>query len=218
MTALRLVIGNKNYSSWSLRPWLAMKAKGVSFSEELIALDMPDTSARIRAINPAGRVPVLVDGDLVIWESLAILEYLAEKFPETHFWPQDGKARALARCVAHEMHAGFMALRQACPMNLRREPKPLAVPEAVLQDVARIQALWRQCRRQFGAQGPFLFGEFSNADAMFAPVVTRLHTYQLPVDDDTRAYMQMILAHPAFLEWRDAGVQEKWVIAADEVK
>jgi glutathione S-transferase len=103
-------------------------------------------------------------------------------------------------------------------MNLRREPKPLAVPEAVLQDVARIQTLWRQCRAQFGAQGPFLFGEFSNADAMFAPVVTRLHTYQLPVDDDTRAYMQMILAHPAFLEWRDAGVQEKWVIAADEVK
>lgn len=217
MADLHITIGNKNYSSWSLRPWIAMREKGLEFAETIIPLDQEDTASRILAGNPAGRVPFLKHNGLIIWESLAILEYLADAFPDKGFWPKDRAARALARCVANEMHAGFHALRQAAPMNLRRPKKPLKVDTPVLENVKRIEAIWRQCRKGFGAGGPFLFGEFSNADAMYAPVVTRLDTYMLPVGDDTRAYMEAVMATGAFREWKKAALAESWIVPSDEV-
>lgn len=217
MSDLHLIIGNKNYSSWSLRPWLAMKALDIPFRETLIPLDLPDTAQRIREHSGAGRVPVLRHGDIVVWESLAILEYLAETFPGKGIWPADRAARARARAIASEMHAGFSSLRDQCPMNLHRPRKPAVLSPETLKDVARIEQIWRECRQGFGREGDFLFGEFSAADAMYAPVVTRFDTYDIPVADDTRAYMKVILGHPAFLAWREAGLKETWRIEHDEV-
>lgn len=217
MADLHITIGNKNYSSWSLRPWIAMREKGLEFGETIIPLDQEDTASRILAGNPAGRVPFLKHNGLLIWESLAILEYLADAFPDKGFWPKDRAARALARCVANEMHAGFQALRNACPMNLRRPKKQLVVPETVLLNVQRIEAIWRQCRETFGDGGPFLFGEFCNADAMYAPVVTRFDTYMLPVADDTREYMDAVMGTRAFREWKEAALKESWIVPSDEV-
>ena len=174
---LQLVIGNKNYSSWSFRPWLAMKVARIAFEETVIPLDAPDFKSRLTALSGAGKVPVLIEGDTRVWESLAILEYLAEKFPEASLWPRDAQARAHARAISAEMHAGFQALRRELPMNMRRpvKPHPLAVDAAA--DVARIEAIWSDCRRRFGQGGPFLYGAFGAADAMYAPVVSRFHTY-----------------------------------------
>jgi glutathione S-transferase len=217
MTDLHLVIANKNYSSWSLRPWLAMAEKGVAFRESLIRLDEPGTAAEIARHSPSGRVPVLIHDGLHIWESLAILEYLAELYPDHGFWPRERSARALARSVCNEMHAGFMALRQACPMNLRRPRKPVAVSDGVLANVARIEAIWAQCRATHGKGGPFLFGEFSNADAMYAPVVTRLDTFALPVSAASREYMDAVMATAAFRRWKEAALAEPWIVPSDEV-
>jgi glutathione S-transferase len=170
---LQLVIGNKNYSSWSFRPWLAMKVARIAFEETVIPLDAPDFKSRLTALSGAGKVPVLIEGDTRVWESLAILEYLAEKFPEASLWPRDAQARAHARAISAEMHAGFQALRRELPMNMRRpvKPHPLAVDAAA--DVARIEVIWSDCRRRFGQGGPFLHGAFGAADAMYAPVVSR---------------------------------------------
>ena len=217
MSKLHLVIGNKNYSSWSLRPWMALTMAGIPFGETVVLLDRPDTGRKIAAHSPSGRVPVLKDGKLVVWESLAILEYLADRFPKKNLWPQKADARAMARAVSCEMHAGFSALRNACPMNLRRPIRPVPLSAAVRKDVARIEELWRDCRKQFGKGGRFLFGGFSNADAMFAPVVTRFDTYAIKVAPDTRAYMDAMLATPAFQKWRAAALKEKWVVPSDEV-
>ncbi len=214
---MKLVIGNKNYSSWSLRPWLAMRHLDIPFEEVLIPLDQPDTKARILTHSPGGKVPVLVDGDLTVWESLSILEYLAEKFPEKGVWPVPPAARAHARSITCEMHAGFMALRSACPMNLRKQFAYRDRGADVTRDAVRLQQMWAECRRRFGREGPFLYGRFSAADAMFAPVVTRFETYSIPVDDEVRAYMDAVLSTPAFLEWKAAGVQEPWVLEHDEV-
>jgi glutathione S-transferase len=214
---LHLIIGNKNYSSWSLRPWLAMSVLGIPFRETVIPLDMADTAARIGEHSGAGRVPVLHDGGLTVWESLAILEYLAERFPQAGLWPAETRARAIARAIACEMHASFTALRNACPMNLRRPRKAIALDDAVQKDVARILEIWRQCRKSFGKGGAFLFGGFSAADAMYAPVVTRLDTYDIAVDDDARAYMEAIMSLPAFRQWKAAGAAEPWRIEHDEV-
>lgn len=217
MNDLHLIIGNKNYSSWSLRPWLAMTVGGLSFRETVILLDEPDTAQRIREHSRSGRVPVLHHGDISVWESLAIIEYVAETFPNANIWPKAKKARAVARAVASEMHSGFAALRRTCPMNLRRPKKAVTMDEATKNDIAAIQALWRSCRNEFGQDGPFLFGHFTGADAMFAPVVTRFETYDVPVDDDTREYMNAVEGLPAFQAWRKAGLEEPWRVPSDEV-
>jgi glutathione S-transferase len=214
---LRLIIGNKNYSSWSLRPWFAMTVAGIPFEEELIPLHTPEFKVRLAVVSPAGRVPVLIDGDVHVWESLAILEYLHEKFPQAKLWPQDAKGRAHARVVANEMHAGFVPLRNACPMNLLRPVTTPGLAADVQANVARIDAMWSDCRARFGAAGgPFLFGAFTAADAMYAPVVSRFRTYGIAVSEPSRAYMEAILALPAWRAWHDAAARETWVLPHDE--
>jgi glutathione S-transferase len=212
---LELVIGNKNYSSWSLRPWLAMRAVGLEFSESVIPLDHDDTRSRILARSPAGRVPVLRDGDVIVWESLAICEYIAEANPA--LWPEDATARAAARAVAAEMHAGFMELRKAMPMNCRRAPAKISTTPEIDADIARVFDIWRDCRTRFGADGDFLFGAFSIADAMFAPVVSRLHVYDVDMDAVCDAYRNAVLNHPAMREWLDGAKAEAWLIDRLEV-
>ena len=199
---LTLVIGSRRFSSWSLRPYLALKAAGAEFAEVEITLRQPDTKARILEWSPSGKVPLLVHGELKVWDSLAICEYLAELFPAARLWPADREARAVARAVAAEMHSGFPALRSACPMDLGEAPA-VAITEEVAKDAARIRALWGDCRQRFGTGGPFLFGQFTIADAMYAPVVTRFTTYGLEQDAISRAYCDAVWALPAMREWRD---------------
>jgi glutathione S-transferase len=215
--ALELVIGNKNYSSWSLRPWIAMKAAGIRFDETVIPLDAPDFKQRVGKLTPAGKVPVLIDGGLPIWESLAILEYLAEKFPEAELWPADTVARAHARALSAEMHAGFAPLRRHCPMNIRRLPKPRQLTAEVEGDVKRIDTMWADCRARFGKGGSFLFGGFGAADAMYAPIVSRLHTYGMDVSSAARSYMDAVMALPGWAEWTAAARREPWVMQRCEV-
>jgi len=213
--ALHLIIGNKNYSSWSFRPWLAMKVAGIAFAETVVSLDAPDFKARVTALNGAGKVPVLIDGEARIWESLAILEYLAEKFPGAGLWPAAPAARAHARAVSSEMHAGFASLRRRLPMNVWRPVIPRALDEAAA-DVARIDAIWSECRARFGAGGPFLYGAFGAADAMYAPVVWRFHTYAVGVSAAARDYMRAHMTLPAWREWREAAIREPWVLPNNE--
>lgn len=212
---MRLYIANKNYSSWSFRPWVAMKAKGVGFEEVLTPFDDDAGNPKFREFSPTGKVPALVDGDVTIWESLAILEYLADRFPQKGFWPDEAAARAVARAVACEMHAGFTALRNACPTNWRRPVRAIEIGDGVRRDVARIEALWAGCLEKSG--GPFLFGEFCNADAMYAPVVNRLEVYALSDHPAVVAYSGAMKALPAWIEWEEAGRAEPWIIPADEV-
>ena len=186
---------------------------GIPFEEELIRFDFPGGNAAIRAVSPTGKVPVLRDGDLLIWESLAILEYAAERAPA--LWPADPAARARARAAASEMHGGFGALRAECPMNMARTPAPIPVSEAVRADVARIETLWSECLDASG--GPFLFGEFSNADAMFAPVVNRLEVYALSDHDAVRSLSAAMKALPHWQAWERAGRAEPWIVEEDEV-
>ncbi|HWK97606.1 MAG TPA: glutathione S-transferase family protein [Pseudolabrys sp.] len=215
--SLKLVIGNKNYSSWSMRPWIAMKAAGIAFEEILIPLYGPGSAEAILKYSPAGKVPILHDGDFAVWDSLAILEYLAEKFPDAQLWPSDAQARARARSVSAEMHSGFQALRQHCTMNLWLPPKPRPMPDEVYANMKRIETIWAECRAQYGQGGPFLFGKrFGNADAMYAPVVARFRNYGLPVGPATLAYMDAVMATPAWQEWEGAGLKETWVLQHNE--
>lgn len=217
---LKLYLGSKTYSSWSLRPWLALRAAGVAFEEHLLPLDTDifrTTLAPFAAVGAPGRVPMLVDGDVVVWESLAIIEYAAERYRELDFWPQEPVARAMARAVATEMHASFSALRSELAMNLARPPERRPISAAAQADVARILAIWTNARARFAADGPFLFGRFSAADAMFAPVATRLHTYQVPLDPVSAAYVAAIYAQPDFVRWHTDALTEDWVVAKDEV-
>ncbi len=213
--ALHLIIGNKNYSSWSFRPWLALKVSGIAFDETVISLEAKDFKARVTALSGAGRVPVLLDGDERIWESLAILEYLAEKFPAAGLWPTDVGARAHARAIASEMHAGFLPLRRHLPMNVARPVKARALDDGAAGDVARIDAIWSECRAKFG--GPFLFGPFGAADAMYGPVIWRFHSYAVGVSAAARDYMRAVMDLPAWAEWREAARRETWVLPHDEV-
>jgi glutathione S-transferase len=215
--ARTLVIGNKNYSSWSFRPWIAMKAAGIAFDEVVISLDAADFKTVVSKISGTGKVPALDDDGVRVWESLAILEYLAEKFPAAGLWPSDPAARAHARAVASEMHAGFVPLRRACPMNMWRPVQRRELASDVVADVRRIDELWSDCRTRFGAGGPFLFGGFGAADAMYAPVVSRFHTYGIEVGAAARAYMASVMALPAWGEWRAAALKEPWVLPHDEV-
>jgi glutathione S-transferase len=213
---MRLVIGNKNYSSWSFRPWLAMKVAGISFEETLISLEASDFKARLAALGGTGKVPLLIDGEIRIWESLAILEYLAEKFPSADLWPREVAVRARARTIAAEMHAGFTSLRRHLPMNVSRPVKAHALDEGATADVRRIDTMWSECLAASG--GPFLFGgTFGAADAVYAPVVWRLHTYAVAVGAAARGYMGALMALPAWNEWRDAARREPWVLPHDEV-
>jgi glutathione S-transferase len=202
----RLVIGNKNASSWSLRPWLAMRHAGLPFAEVNIDLRASDAKARILAHSPAGKVPALIADGEVVWDSLAIIEFLAEAHPEAALWPASRVARAIARSVSAEMHSGFQELRNQCPMDfLARAPKP-DLSADVAADVGRIVSMWRDCRTRFGAGGPFLFGQFSAADAMYAPVASRFRTYLpdlAPHGDDgtARAYVDTLFALPAMAQW-----------------
>ena len=215
MSDLTLYIGNKKYSSWSLRPWLAMEAAGIPFKEVLIPFDFPAGNPRFREVSPVGQVPVLHHGRFRVWESLAIIEYVAELYPEAQLWPADRVERAAARAVSAEMHAGFRALRGACPMNFGRKPAPLAVDDAVKADVRRIETLWADALEASG--GPFLFGSFSAADAMYAPVVNRFEVYELTDNATSLAYMNAIKSVPAFQRWRDGALAESWVVPEDEV-
>ena len=215
--ALSLIVGNKNYSSWSFRPWIAMKAAGIAFTEEVISLDARDFKERVSKISGTGKVPVLDDNGVHVWESLAILEYLAERFPGARLWPSDAAARAHARAISSEMHAGFVPLRRACPMNMWRPVKKRELADDAMVNVRRIESMWRQCRERYGAGGPFLFGTFGAADAMYAPVVSRFHTYDVSVSNDTRSYMDAVMALPAWAEWYAAALKEPWVLPEDEV-
>jgi glutathione S-transferase len=212
---LKLVIGNKNYSSWSFRPWIALKVAGIPFEEEVVSLNAPDFKARVTRISGTGKVPALADGAVHVWESLAILEYLAEKFPQAKLWPHDPQARAEARALAAEMHAGFVPLRRQLPMNMWRPVKRLELKPETQANVARIEVIWTDCRKRSG--GPFLFGPFGAVDAMFAPVVSRFHTYDVAVNAGTKAYLDAVMALPAWAEWRAAALKEPWVLSEDEV-
>ncbi|WP_375413243.1 glutathione S-transferase family protein [uncultured Bradyrhizobium sp.] len=217
--ALTLVIGNKNYSSWSMRPWLALKARNIAFDEVIIPLYTGDADKqRILEFTRSGKVPVLVDGDITIWDSLAIIEYAAERFPEAHLWPKDAASRAHARSVSAEMHSGFAALRDECGMNLHRPVGAKALSAAALADIARIQEIWSKCRARYGKLGPYLFGAFGAADAMYAPVVHRFRTYAIGVAPDVRDYMDTMMALPAFQQWTRAGLAETLVIEKYEVE
>ena len=217
MPDMTLIIGNRNYSSWSLRAWLAMRAAGLAFDEIVIPLDQPDTAARIREFSQAGRVPILRHGDCTIWDSLAICEYVAELAPEARLWPADPGARAVARSVSAEMHSGFTALRGALPMNIRADRPGITISNDTKADIDRICRIWRDCRREFGAGGPFLFGDFSIADAMFAPVAVRLRGYGVEVNELARNYIEAVLTLPAMREWSAAGAAEPWVLESEEI-
>ncbi|OCO99677.1 MULTISPECIES: glutathione S-transferase family protein [unclassified Ensifer] len=215
MTGLTLYVGNKNYSSWSMRPWLAMTAAGIDFQDVVIPFDFAAGNPDIRAISPTGKVPLLRHGDLLVWESLAIIEYVAELFPDAGLWPADRPARARARSYSMEMLSGFRALRGACPMNIRRPKQALSVGADVRADVARIEQIWKEALGRSG--GPFLFGPFTAADAMYAPVVNRFDVYDLVADPETLGYMQQVKAHLAYRKWEEAARAEPWVVPEDEV-
>jgi len=209
---LKLVIANKAYSSWSLRPWILLAHFKIPFEEIVIPLDLPDTRKQILKHAPTAKCPSLHDGAISVWESLAIVEYVAEKYPDKAIWPKAKAARAHARSLSSEMHASFQALRQHCPTNFRRPVRKLELTEAVEADVARIEEAWAHARRTYGNAGPFLFGRFSAADAMFAPVVNRLHAYDVKVKKATRDYMNAIMALPAWKAWINDAEAEEWRI------
>jgi glutathione S-transferase len=209
---LTLILANKAYSSWSFRPWLLLAHFKIPFHDIVIPLDQPDTTAKILKYSPTGKVPALIDGKIQIWESLAIIEYIAETHADKAIWPKTKAARAHARALSAEMHAGFQALRQACPMNMRRPVRAIALSDAVKADVVRIEAAWSEARKNFGKAGPFLYGRFSAADAMYAPVVNRLHVYGVPVKPATRAYMEAMMALPAWKAWVHDAEAEAWRI------
>jgi len=212
MADFTIYIGNKNYSSWSLRGWLMLRHTGADFAEEMIPLDQSNTRAGILRHSPSGRVPALKQGELVIWESLAIGEYLAEVFPKAQLWPMAATARAVARAVSAEMHAGFVALRGHLPMNIRSSFPNRGVTPEVQADINRITALWRDCRRRFGEGGDFLFGHFTIADAMFAPVVSRFRPYRVELRDETQRYAEAVWALPILQEWATAARNEPTII------
>jgi glutathione S-transferase len=211
--ALKLVIGNKNYSSWSMRPWLALRAANIPFEEVLIPLYTGDADKqRILSFTRSGKVPALVDGDVTVWDSLAVIEYLAERFPEARLWPEDRARRAHARSISAEMHSGFAALRNECGMNLHRPVRPIALSSEARAEIGRVQQIWSECRERYGKFGPFLFGAFGGADAMFAPVVHRFRTYAIAGAPEVQAYMDSMMALPAFQEWTRAALAETMII------
>ena len=212
--SLKLVIGNKNYSSWSLRAWLLMREAGIEFEEHRIALDEPGTAQAIAEVSSAGRVPVLLMDGITVWDSLAIAETIAERFPDKQLWPADVAARAHARSISAEMHSGFAALREQMPMNCRAMGRRVALPDELTKDIDRVFEIWSDCHKRYG--GGWLFGTFSVADAMYAPVVLRLRTYGINLPDAARSYADRLLDSDALQAWLAAGEAEIEVIEADE--
>jgi glutathione S-transferase len=219
---MKLIIGNRNYSSWSLRGWLAAKQSGLHFEELTVHIDGDDWQAMKREggeFQPsAGKVPVLWDDDVVVWDSLAILEYLGDKVGRDRFWPKDDAARGMARACVAEMHSSYMALRRECPMNIRRRIEGHMISEDCKHDIVRILQLWAEARARFGKGGPFLFGTFGAADVFYAPVVSRFITYGLNVPGFAQAYMQAVWEHDWMQQWVEAAETEEWTIAQFEVK
>ena len=212
---MKLLIGNRNYSSWSLRPWLVLRHFEIPFEDEVLLLGGEGWRENLKRRSPTGKVPVLVDGDLVLPETLAIIEYVADLFPEKGIWPAERRDRALARAAASEMHAGFTALRGHAPMNLRASHPGKVDLDAVRLDLHRVEEVWGSLLARSG--GPYLFGAFTAADAMFAPLATRLRTYELPVSDIAQRYVEAIYALPAFQAWRTLALQEPWIVDDDEI-
>ena len=215
MSSLELIIGNKNYSSWSFRPWIAMKVMQVPFMETLVKLDFDNHCDDLIEHSPSKKVPVLKHEKLTVWDSLAILEYVAEQYPDKAFWPTDSAERAYARSISNQMHSSFTDLRNACPMNMRRAPRAIEISNGVKRDVTQIEALWRAALEKSG--GPFLLGDFTIADAMYAPIVNRLHVYKLSSDPTALTYGDTIIALPAWQEWAASARQEKWTIDHAEI-
>lgn len=216
MSTLQLVVGSRNYSSWSLRPWLLMKHLGLEFTERQFELDTPAFDAEIAAFSPTRRVPVLLHGAIRVWESLAICEYVSE-LAGGRGWPRDDALRATARAVSAEMHSGFATLRAACPMNIRASDRRVPMTPSLERDLRRIDAIWSGCRRDHGDLGAYLFGDFSVADAMFAPVVLRVRSYGLPLSELARRYQQTMASDAHLLEWIEASQRETRVIPHEEV-
>lgn len=212
---MKLIIANRNYSSWSLRPWLVLSHFDIPFETELALLNGEGWKENLVKKSPTGRVPVLIDGDLVLPETIAIIEYLAEAYPDRGIWPADRVARALARAASAEMHAGFPALRQAAPMNLRASHPGRVDADFIAADLKRLEVLWGGLLEQYG--GPYLFGSFTAADAMFAPVAARIRTYDLPVSDTAAEYVEAIYALPAFQTWLAEAIKEPWIVEDDEI-
>lgn len=217
MADITIYLGNRNYSSWSLRPWLALKQTGAEFDEEVIPLGEPTTRSTVLRFSPSGSVPALKHNELTVWDSLAICEYLAESFPTFQLWPRDPDARAVARSVCAELHSGFAALRSRLPMNVRSSfPHRGVTPEAQAE-INRVMSIWRDCRKRFGeGKGDFLFGHFSIADATYAPVVTRFRTYKIELEREADTYCETIMALPAMQEWVAAARNEPMIIDAYE--
>lgn len=213
--AVKLIIANRNYSSWSLRPWLVLRHFGIAFDEEQVLLSGEGWKEALRRKSPSGKVPVLVDNDLVVPESLAVIEYLNDKYPAKGIWPSSRVERALARAAATEMHGGFATLRQLAPMNLRASHPSKVDIDAVAGELRRIEEIWGDLTDRSG--GPYLFGGFTGADAMFAPVATRIRTYELPVSDAAMEYVEAIYALPAFQEWLKLAIKEPWTVDDDEI-
>jgi len=216
MSELTLIIGNKNYSSWSLRPWLLMKHAGIPFGEKYIAMYTSTSRKELEPYHSNYKVPVLMDGDLIVWDSLAILEYIAERYPDSHGWPEAAKARAIARSIRAEMHSSFVNLRSELPMNCRRQYSDLKVSDAAKRDIERIRELWRVCRGRYGGEGVWLFDKFCIADATYAPVALRFAGYGISLSETEASYVQSILKHPYIIEWIEAGRQEHGVLAEFE--
>ncbi len=215
--AAKLIIGNKNYSSWSLRAWLLMSEAGIEFDEVRITLDEPDTAERIAEFTDAGCVPVLIINGTTVWDSLAIAETVAERWPETKLWPDDPDARAHARSISAEMHSGFHALREQMPMNCRAMGRKVHLPDDLTADIDRVIDIWTDCHKRYGDKGDWLFGEFSIADAMYAPVVLRFRTYGINLPDSAKVYANRVLESRAMQDWLTAAETEIEVIAHEEV-
>ena len=212
---MKLLIGNKNYSSWSFRVWLTMKVKEIPFEEDLRVFDVENDYKDFFEFAPHGKVPVLQHKGQTIWESMAILEYLAEQFPQKNLWPQEVFDRAHARSIANEMHAGFVNLRSACPMNMRRRIESIEIDKGVRKDVRRLEEMWADCLERSG--GPFLYGDFTIADAMYAPIINRLEIYELSDANSVLMLSKSLKSLPAWGEWEEASRKEPWVIDIDEV-
>jgi glutathione S-transferase len=213
----KLIIGNKNYSSWSLRAWFLLREADIDFDEHRIALDVEDTARQIAEFSPAGKVPVLLLDDVAVWDSLAIAETVAEHWPEKNLWPRDSATRAHARSISAEMHSGFGELRSRMPMNCRAMGRRVALPDELTRDIDRVFDIWSDCYRRYGDKGSWLFGEFSIADAMYAPVVLRLRTYGINLPESARHYANRVLQSEAMQEWLLACETEIEVIEQDEV-
>lgn len=217
MSGLTLIIGNKNYSSWSLRPWVFMKHYQIPFNEKRVALFTETTNEELAPYNSDFKVPILQDGDLVVWDTLSILEYVSEKYLNFGGWPRDSNARAIARSVSSEMHSSFFNVRNEMPMNCRKKFQNIPLSAEAQREIERIKTLWQQCRAEHGNGGEWLFGKYSIADAMFAPIALRFSGYSIPLGDVETAYVDSVLSQPCVIDWIEAGKQEKEVIEADEI-